>query len=169
MILDYYDEHYTYRVEEGNYYLLQIGLAWDRDSDSEKLAEKKARTLKRAERVHSLAVNGQDFKTLAKKFSNLPSATDGGDIGAFTLDEMASSMHSAVGSLDPGGISQIIETDAGYQFFKLLSGDTDTIVVTSSLEGARDEIKQTLYEQKLKEAYTEWIKELKDKAYIQKL
>lgn len=169
MILDYYDEQYTHRVEEGNYYLLQIGFTWDRDSDSEKLAEKKALTLKRAERVHSLAINGQDFKTLAKKFSNLPSAADGGDIGAFTLDEMASSMRSAVGSLDPGGISQIIKTDAGYQFFKLLSGDTDTIVVTSSLEGARDEIKQKLYEQKLKEAYSEWVKGLKEEAYIQKL
>ena len=78
-------------------------------------------------------------------------------------------MRSAVSALEPGGISEIVETDAGYQFFKLLSGDDNTIVVTSSFEEAKDEIKQKLYEQKMKEAYSEWIKELKEKAYIQKL
>ncbi len=168
-ILDYYDENYTSRVDAGSYYLLQIGFSWDNDTDPEKLAENKKKTRKRAERVYNLALNGQDFKMLAKKFSDLPSATDGGDIGTFTLDEMASSMRSAVGALEPGGISEIVETNAGYQFFKLLSGDKNTIVVSSSFEDAKAEIKQKLYEQKLKEAYTEWIKELKDKAYIQKL
>jgi len=169
MLLDYYDEHYTHRVEEGNYYLLQIGLTWDKDTDTEKLAENKTATRKRAERVHNLALNGQDFKTLAKKFSDLPSATDGGDIGSFTLDEMAASMRSAVGSLAPGETSEIIETDAGYQFFKLLSGDKNAIVVTTSFEQAKDEIKQKLYEQKLEEAYSAWVSDLKEKAYIQKL
>ncbi len=169
VILDYYDENYTFRVEKGNYYLLQMGFTWDKDIDSEKLAGKKEATRKRAERVHNLALNGQDFKMLAKKFSDLPSATDGGDIGTFTLDEMASSMRSAVGSLSPGGISEIIETNAGYQFFKLLSGDENAIVITSSFEEVKDEIKEKLYEQRLREAYSEWVKELKEKAYIQKL
>ncbi len=168
-ILDYYDENYTHRVEAGTYYLLQIGFTWEKDTDSEKLAKNKEKTHSRAERVYSLALNGQDFKMLAKKFSNLPSAADGGDIGTFTLDEMASSMRSAVGALAPGGISEIVETNAGYQFFKLLSGDENKIVITSSLQEAREEIKQKLYDQKLDEAYSEWIKELKEKAYIQKL
>ena len=168
-ILDYYDENYTHRVEAGTYYLLQIGFTWEKETDSEKLAKNKEKTRSRAERVYSLALNGQDFKMLAKKFSNLPSAADGGDIGTFTLDEMASSMRSAVGALAPGGISEIVETNAGYQFFKLLSGDENKIVITSSLQEAREEIKQKLYDQKLDEAYSEWIKELKEKAYIQKL
>ena len=169
MMLDYYDENYTYRVEEGNFYLLQIGFAIDKSTNSEDLTTNIKSTRKRAERVHNLALNGQDFKTLAKKFSDLPSAVDGGDIGAFMLDEMASSMRSAVSALEPGGISKIIETDAGFQFFKLLSGESNTIVVTSSFEEAKDEIKQKLFEQKMNEAYSEWIKGLKEKAYIQKL
>ena len=168
-ILDYYDENYTHRVEAGTYYLLQIGFTWEKESDSEKLAKNKEKTRNRAERVHNLALSGQDFKMLAKKFSNLPSAADGGDIGTFTLDEMASGMRSAVGALAPGGISEIIETNAGYQFFKLLSGDENKIIVTSSFEDAKEEIKQKLYDQELQEAYSEWIKELKEKAYIQKL
>ncbi len=169
MILDSYDENYTYRVEEGSYYLLQIGFVIDKSTESGDITKNKENTRKRAERVHNLALNGQDFNTLAKKFSDLPSAVDGGDIGTFTLDEMASTMRSAVSSLEPGSISKIIETKVGFQFFKLLSGDNNAIVVTSSFEEAKDEIKQKLFEQKMQEAYSEWIKGLKEKAYIQKL
>jgi len=169
MILDYYDENYTYRMEKGSYYLLQIGFSWEKDSDAATTAEKKERTLKRAERVRNLAMNGQDFRMLAKKFSDLPSAADGGDIGTFKLDEMAPDMRTAVASLTTGAISKIIETDAGYQFFKLLSGDDNAIVVTASYEEVKDEIKQKIFNNKMKEAYSDWVKELQDKAYIQKL
>jgi len=169
MILDYYDENYTYRVEKGSYYLLQIGFIWDSDTNSTDTGSAKERTRKRAERVHNLALKGQDFRMLAKKFSDLPSADDGGDIGTFTLDEMAPFMRSAVASLSAGSISDIVETGNGYQFFKLLSGDDNAIIVTASYEEVKDEIKQKLYQQKLKEAYADWVEELKDKAYIQKL
>ncbi|MBW1635018.1 MAG: SurA N-terminal domain-containing protein [Deltaproteobacteria bacterium] len=169
MILDYYDENYTYRVEKGNYYLLQIGFLLDSDTNSEAPDKTKERTLKRAERVHNLAVKGQDFRMLAKKFSDLPSASDSGDIGTFTLDEMAPFMRSAVVSLSPDDISDIVETDRGFQFFKLLSGDDNAIVVTASYEDVKDEIKQKLYQQKLKKTYNEWVEDLRNKAYIQKL
>lgn len=170
MILDYYDENYTSRVDKGSYYLLQMGFIWETSSDGAKqIKTSKQETRKRAERVFKLVKSGQDFKSLAKKFSDLPSATDGGDIGVFTLDEMAPSMREAVAPLAPGGISEIIETTAGFQFFKLLSGEENAIVVTSSYEAAKEEIKEALYEKKLKEAYSEWVKNLKEEAYIQKL
>lgn len=169
MILDYFDENYTFRVEAGSYYLLQIGFSWSKDTGPGELADKKTRTRKRAERVYNLAIKGQNFKMLATKFSDLPSAVDGGDIGIFTLDEMAAPMRSAVASLKPGSISKIVKTDAGYQFFKLLSGEKNAIVVSDPYETVKLEIKKKLFEQKLKEAYSSWVKELKEKAYIQKL
>lgn len=168
MVLDYYDQHYTSRVNEGDYYLLQMGFSWD-DTSDEDLANNKNKTLKLAKRIHNLVKDGQDFKTLAKKFSDLPSASDGGDIGVFTLDEMAPAMRSAVKDLKPGGLSSIVELQSGYQFFKLLSGEDEAIVVTSSYEASKDEIREKLYESKMKEAYKVWVKELKESAYIQKL
>lgn len=169
MILDYYDENYTSKVDASSFYLLQIGMSWPRTDDPEKLAAAKKETLERTERVYKLAKNGQDFKSLAEKFSDLPSASDGGDIGAFTLDEMARSMRDAVGSLQTGEISEIVETPSGYQFFKLLSGDENAIVVTASYEAVKEEIREKLFEEKLKTAYTEWVKSLKEEAYIKKL
>lgn len=168
MVLDYYDHHYTSRVEEGDYYLLQMGFSWD-DAGSAEQKGSKENTLKLAKRIHNLAKDGQDFKTLAKKFSQLPSASDGGDIGVFTLDEMAPAMRSAVKDLQPGELSSIIELQERYQFFKLLSGEDAGIVVTSSYEASKDEIRDKLYEIKMKEAYQIWVKKLKESAYIQKL
>lgn len=168
MVLDYYDQHYTSRVNEGDYYLLQMGFSWDESSAAD-LENSKDKTLKLAKRIQKLVKNGQDFKTLARKFSDLPSASDGGDIGVFTLDEMASAMRSAVKDLKPGELSSIIELQSGYQFFKLLSGEDAAIVVTSSFEASKDEIRDKLYESKMQEAYKIWVKKLKESAYIQKL
>lgn len=168
MIQKYYDQHYTSRVSDGDYYLLQIGFSWDKDS-SKSGATTKKQSLKLAKRIHKLAIDGQDFKTLATKFSDLPSAPDGGDIGVFTLDEMAAAMQNAVKDLQPGEISPIVELSSGHQFFKLLSNDDEAIVVTSSLESSKKEIQEKLYDIKMKEAYKVWVKELKQSAYIQKL
>ncbi len=170
MILDYYDKHYTTRVKKGSYYLLQMGFTWDTDTDStEELASNKEGAEKRAERVYKLIQKGEDFKTLARKFSDLPSASDGGDIGVFTLDEMASVMRKAVAPLKDGELSKIIETPTGFQFFKLLSDKNGSIVVSSSYDSVKEKIKEKLYQIKLKDAYEEWVNDLKEKAYIQKL
>lgn len=168
MVLEYYDQHYTSRVNQGDYYLLQMGFSWDKNPPKD-LQESKDKTLKLAKRIHKLIGGGQDFKTLAKKFSDLPSASDGGDIGVFTLDEMAPAMQSAVKDLKPDELSSIVELQSGYQFFKLLSGEDEAIVVTSSLESSKDEIRDKLYESKMEEAYKVWVKKLKESAYIQKL
>ena len=170
MILDYYDENYTSRVKKGNYYLLQMGFTWNKESGSaEDLALSKKSALKKAERVYKLVEKGEGFRTLAKKFSNLPSAIDGGDIGIFTLDEMAPAMRDAVANLKHGQLSKIVETPTEYQFYKLLSEKDGSIVITASYDSVKDEIKEKLYQVKLKEAFTGWVADLKEKAYIQKL
>ena len=82
---------------------------------------------------------------------------------------MAPYMQEAVKELQPGGISEIIETPEGYQFFKLLNSQDGTIVVKTPFEQAKEEIRKNLLEQRLQKAYGEWMNGLKDQAYIQKL
>lgn len=173
MILDYYDTHYTKHVSQGGYYLMQMGFVWNRntsanDSVPAKYADKMD-AKKRAERVRNLVVNGQDFRTLAQKFSDLPSAADGGDLGVFKEDEMAPYMRDAVLKLNPGEISEVIETPSGYQFFKLLSSQDGQIVVQASFESVKEEIRNKLYERQLKKQFDDWVKKLKEDAYIKKL
>lgn len=109
---------------------------------------------------------GEDFKSVAKKFSDLPSAVDGGDLGILELDDMAPAMRTAVAALETGMMSEIIETTDGYQFFKRLAATDQS---STAFEAVKEEIRGKLYEQKLKAAFSEWIKNLKENSYIQKL
>ena len=171
MILDYYDTHYTKHVGQGGYYLLQMGFVWKKDPrDPAKIdAATKVEARNKAERVHRLVESGQDFSTLAKQFSELPSAADGGNIGTFRKEELAEYMRSVVTSLVPGQVSQIVETPDGYQFFKLLSSQEGGIVFQAPYESSKEEIKRVLYEIKLKEEFDSWVKKIKESAYIKKM
>jgi peptidyl-prolyl cis-trans isomerase SurA len=170
MIHDYYDQRYTAKAEKGSFYLLQMGFQWNPEiSETEKKQEEKAETRKRAERALDLVIKGQEFKDIAKKFSDLPSASDGGDLGILHLDDMAPAMRTAIAPLRPGEVSKIIETSDGYQFFKLLSPKDEAASSSSAYEKVKEEIREKLYDEKLKAAYSEWVKKLKESAYIQKL
>ncbi len=172
MILDYYDSTYTRRVEEGGYYLLQIGIGWDEaDDDADPLAlqQKKMEARQKAERVHKLALSGRDFKELARSFSDLPSAADGGDIGVFNENDMASYMQLAVLKLEPGEISPIVESPVGFQFFKLLSNREGGIVMQAPYDSVKEDIREELYNKAMQEAFVNWIEGIKGKSYIKKL
>jgi len=173
MILDYYDTHYTKHVSQGGYYLMQMGFIWGKDSTANGSAPAKYAdkidAKKRAERVRDLVLSGQDFRTLAQKFSDLPSAADGGDIGVFEEDEMAAYMREAVLKLNPGELSEVLETPSGYQFFKLLSSQDGQIVVQASFDSVKEEIRNKLYEEELKGEFDNWVKKIKEDAYIKKL
>ncbi len=173
MILDYYDSNYTKHISGGGYYLMQMGFVWEQANPANNSGPaqyaNKVDAKERADRVHALVKNGQDFRILAKRFSDFPSAADGGDLGVFQEDEMAQYMKDAVLSLSPGEISDVIETPSGYQFFKLLSAQDGQIVVQASFASVKEEIRTQLYEQQLKERFTEWVTKIKKEAYIKRL
>jgi peptidyl-prolyl cis-trans isomerase SurA len=166
-IIDYYDTHYTERVGAGGFYLLQIGVTWDSKATRESgIPTSGEAARKQAEEVRSLAVAGKDFKELARKYSSLPSAVDGGDIGILKADDMSSAMLETVSSTKPGEISPIIETASGFQFFKVLVSQEGEIITKVSYESVKNEIYETLYQQEMEARYTSWLKEMKSKAYI---
>jgi peptidyl-prolyl cis-trans isomerase SurA len=172
MVLDYYNDEYTKAVDEGSYYLLQIGISWDQPVDNQQstaaIYQAKLDARKRTERVHKLALSGQDFRDLARRFSDLPSAQEGGDIGVFAEDEMADYMKTAVTDLAPGEISDIVETPFGYQFFQLLSGGTGGIISKAPYEVVKEEIRERLFREAMETEYQTWLKRLRETAYIRK-
>lgn len=166
-VKEYYDKEYTVQTDIGEFYLLQMGFTWN--PDSKKASAAKAQAKKDALRIHKLAANGADFSGLAKKYSQLPSASEGGDIGSFTIDDMSATMARAISPLSPGDVSPIIETSSGYQFYKVLSGAGDAEVTKAPYEQVKETIRATLFEQEIHKAFTEWITSLKEDAYIQKM
>jgi peptidyl-prolyl cis-trans isomerase C len=62
---------------------------------------------------------GADFAELAKKKSKDPGASDGGDLGFFTKDQMVPEFSAVAFSLQPGQISDPVKTQFGWHVIKV--------------------------------------------------
>ncbi|MDW7772275.1 MAG: SurA N-terminal domain-containing protein [Desulfobulbaceae bacterium] len=166
-IIDYYDSHYTERVGEGGFYLLQIGISWDQNGDKNGLSKNEAR--EKAEHIRSLAAGGNDFRELAREHSNLPSAVDGGDIGVINREDLSEEMLKIISETKPGDISTIIETSSGYQFFKVLSSQEGQIITKIPYAAVKDDIYEILYQQEIEVRFEDWLNTKKSQSYIKVL
>jgi peptidyl-prolyl cis-trans isomerase SurA len=119
-LLEYYNTQYTTKVDDGEYHLLQIGCTWGAENQSG-TNPSQADAKEKVKKAYALATSGKDFKELAQKYSDLPSAAEGGDLGNFRPDEMAQYIRDAIANLKPGGVSPVVETEYGYYFFKLVA------------------------------------------------
>jgi peptidyl-prolyl cis-trans isomerase SurA len=64
---------------------------------------------------------GEDFATLAKQFSQDPgSAEAGGELGFFKKKELVPEYEAAALRLEPGGISNVIESQFGFHLIQLI-------------------------------------------------
>lgn len=79
----------------------------------------RARAMATAQEVLRLAREGEDFEQLARRFSDDPSAQQGGDLGWFRRGDMVQAFENAVYSLRPGQISGIVESPFGFHIIKL--------------------------------------------------
>jgi peptidyl-prolyl cis-trans isomerase SurA len=103
------------------------------------------------------------FALLAKKYSMAPNAADGGDLGVFDINSFSRTIKESIKSLKKGEHTPVLETGQGYQILYVED------VVTSggkSLEQARDEIQDILYQEKAARRFTEWVDSLKKHAHI---
>jgi len=73
------------------------------------------------------AVAGEDFSLLAKNFSQDPAASDGGDLGWFARGSMVPEFEEAAFALQPGQISQVVETQFGFHIIKCTGRKEDKI------------------------------------------
>ena len=63
---------------------------------------------------------GAPFPLLAQQFSSAPSAANGGDIGFVSEGELRPELDAVVASLEPGTVSDPIETPGGYYVLAVL-------------------------------------------------
>jgi peptidyl-prolyl cis-trans isomerase C len=123
----------------------------------------KAKALAKAEQLLAQLKEGADFAELAKANSTCPSAAKGGDLGFFSKGDMVAAFEKAAFALEPGQISEIVETKFGYHIIKVTDHkDAGTI----AFEQAKDDIIDKLAKRKKTEIAKEYILSLKAEANI---
>jgi peptidyl-prolyl cis-trans isomerase SurA len=103
------------------------------------------------------------FEDLARLYSNDGSASKGGDLGWIYPGDTVPEFERAMNSLKPGEVSQPIESPFGYHLIEVLERKTEEL----SRERQRLFARQALREQKLEEAYEDWLRQLRDRAYVE--
>ncbi len=128
--------------------------------------DEKQAIFKKAEGVRRQAMSGTEFENLARRFSAYTTATEGGNLGYFDKSELAPYMRDIIIALKAGEISPVVETPIGYQIFKVADIEETR---AKTFEEVKEEIYQILFEQGVTRRFMAWIKELRDRSYIEVL
>ena len=128
-------------------------------------AEEIKRTMTTALMVLADAKSGKDFAELAKKYSEDPAARkDGGDLGQFKKGDMLPELESAIMGMQPGQVSELVYTPAGFHIIKLEERIKGKI---KPFESVKTEIEETLYRTRSEERFSLWAKDLRNKASVE--
>ena len=123
------------------------------------LAAAKAKAEDLLDQIHK----GAKFEDLAKKYSDGPSAKEGGDLSYFKRGTMPKELDDKVFALKAGEVSDVIRTKQGYVI--LLAAEHQMAGIPS-LKEAEPRIQDALYMQKLQPALRAYLTTLREQAYI---
>jgi peptidyl-prolyl cis-trans isomerase SurA len=151
----FYEAHKDEFKSPGMVHLAQILISTEKQKPEE--AEKKAN-----EALGELKA-GQRFADVAKKYSDGPSAEQGGDVGFLKEGTLAPSIAAVIAKLDLNEFSDAIQTKYGYIILKLLERYSPGI---PKFEEVEQRVNEVLYDQKMQPAFREYETKLRRESYI---
>ncbi len=107
---------------------------------------------------------GASFEDIAKKYSDGPSAAQGGDLGTpFVRGKLAKELEDKTFAMKSGEVTDVIRTKEGYIILRVISHQKAGIPPLKEVE---DRIQNALYYQKLQPALRAYLTKLREEAYI---
>jgi peptidyl-prolyl cis-trans isomerase SurA len=103
------------------------------------------------------------FEDLARRFSRDGSAAQGGDLGWLYPGDTVPEFERAMDALQPGQVSAPVQSPFGWHLIEVTERRTSEV----GNDRRRLIARQAVREQKLEEATEDWLRELRDGAYVE--
>lgn len=107
--------------------------------------------------------HGADFTELARQYSEDASANNGGDLGWVNPGDTVPQFEQVMNQLAPNEISEPVRTPFGYHIIQVQERRKQDM----TKEAARFKARQEIRARKAEEAYEDWVRELRDRAYVE--
>ncbi len=158
-IREYFDSNQDKFVQPDSVKASHILILAKEDESKEEKDKKRAKL----QQVRKEILEGADFSDMAKRFSECPSNTKGGDLGYFTRGQMVQPFETAVFKMMPGDMSDIVETKFGFHLIKLVDKKTESKV---SYDEAKEQISGYLTQVKVSKEIERFVEDLRKEADV---
>ena len=128
---------------------------------NEVVSETEAR--RKMENLRERLVNGGDFAELARLYSQDGSAAKGGDLGWISPGDTVPEFERAMDALKDKELSPVVQSPFGMHVIQVLERRQRDV----SEERQRAAARQALRERKLDDAYQDWLRQTRDRAYVE--
>jgi len=132
------------------------------DEDADEATRKAARD--KIVKAREKALAGGDFAELAKEMSDCPSSERGGDLGFFAYPQMVQPFSEAAFSMQPGGISEVVETEFGYHVIKVEERNASEDMELADIS---ERVRSIVTERKVGDTLKQLLTELREQADIE--
>jgi peptidyl-prolyl cis-trans isomerase SurA len=129
---------------------------------SEQLTEAAVRT-RLAEFKRQIESGQRRFEDIAREHSLDGSASAGGDLGWASPGQFVPEFEQAMNDLALGGVSAPVATRFGFHLIQVHERRT----VAPDTKQLREQARQALRERKFEDAYAEWVREVRGRAYVE--
>ena len=156
--MKYYEEHKKEFVKPEQVALRAIEISTAGKTDAE-LPDLK----KKAEDLLRRIKDGEDFATLAKRFSDGSTAQQGGFLGVYKRGELSKQLEDQVFAMKKNQLTDVIETKQGYLILQVLERYEEG---EQPFEKVENEIMDHLYGERMEPALREYLKTLREQSYV---
>jgi peptidyl-prolyl cis-trans isomerase SurA len=154
----YYNAHKQEFVRPEEVDLSDILLSTDAKSPEETAA-----VHTRAEDLRNRVAKGEDFAEIARRYSEGPTAQQGGELGTYERGQLDAQIEAAVFKMDKGQITDVIQTKSGFDILKVNDHYQAGLQPLEKVEG---EISNRLYQQKMEPALRDYLAQLREESYV---
>jgi peptidyl-prolyl cis-trans isomerase SurA len=112
--------------------------------------------------IKQQVLQGGDFANFARTYSQDGSASQGGDLGWISPGETVPEFERAMNTLADGAVSDPVRSEYGYHLIQVLGRRDAEGSASQQLDIAR----QAIGQRKAEQAYSDWLRELRDTAYV---